>query len=110
MTSTAEVTTASKEPQAQGHENVSSSPTTEQVRENDGRLFSHIFGGAPGEPPADGAARFLQTPTLSHPANNGVRVLALKRAQQTYGNHFAQRVVRGIQRKPATPRIVQREC
>src|SRR5262249_48111058 len=89
---------------------VSGMPVSEQLSEQDGGLFNRVFGRAPGEPPAESAARFLGSATLSHSANNGVRVVALKRAQQTHGNHFAQRVVRAIQRKPASSRIVQREC
>jgi hypothetical protein len=102
MASATELATLSQEPEGGRHENISGTPGSEQLSEQDGGLFSRVFGGAPGEPPpVDRASQFLGNPSFSHAANNGLRVLALKRAQQTHGNRFAQRAIAGIQRKTA---------
>jgi len=111
MASANELVTTSQEPEGRRHENISGTPGSEQLSEQDDGLFSRVFGGAPGDPsPVDSASQFLRNPAFSHAANNGLRVLALKRTQQTYGNRFAQRVVAGIQRKPTNSRLVQRQC
>ena len=39
------------------------------------------------------AAGWLGHELLSHPANSGVRALAMRRTQQTHGNRFAQRML-----------------
>jgi hypothetical protein len=109
MTSMAE-STASKEPEAKRNEGISSPRTQESAGEQDSGLFSRVLSGAPGEPALGSAARLLGDPLFSHSANNGQRVIALKRAQQTYGNGVAQRAVARIQRKPTNSRMVQREC
>src|SRR5690349_4228181 len=108
MASATELATLSPEPEGRRHENISGTPGSEQLSEQDGGLFSRFFGGAQGEPPpVDRTSQFLGNPSFSHAANNGLRVLALKRAQQTYGNRVTQRVVAGIQRQPTNSRIVQ---
>jgi hypothetical protein len=72
-------------------------------------MLGQVFGGASGE--SAGAARLLGAPVFARPANSAVPNLLLKRAQQTYGNRFVQRVVNGIQRKPAASRsMIQRHC
>lgn len=110
MAARSEPQSAALENDARRRENSSGSTTPEPLSEHEDGLVGRIFSGAPGEPSAEGAARLLGSSTFSYSANSGPRAISLKRAQQTHGNHFAQRVVRGIQRKPATPRIVQREC
>ena len=109
MSSSAELATAPKESEAQRQDNALATPAQELASEQDGGLLSRAFGGAPGEPPADGAVRFLSS-TLSHSANSGLRAVSLKRAQQTFGNRFAQRAVAQVQRKSAAARFLQRQC
>src|SRR5687767_11239407 len=88
----------------------SETPTAEHGNEYFGGPLNRALSPAFAEPPAD-TAKFLSHPTLSQSANVSLRGIAFKRAQQTYGNHFAQSVVRGIQRKPgAASGIVQRDC
>jgi hypothetical protein len=58
-----------------------------------GGALGAYLGGAPPEPPVAATARLVNHPVMARPANRAVRALALRRAQQTYGNHFVQRVV-----------------
>jgi hypothetical protein len=110
MASAPELATLSQEPEGRRHENISGTPGSEQLSEQDGGLFSRVFGGAPGEPPpVERASQFLGNPLFSHAANNGLRVLALKRAQQTHGNRFAQRAIAGMQRTTAASASPQRQ-
>src|SRR5271166_1746302 len=71
-------------------------------------LAGKAFSGAPGEPPGDGVASLLSGPSLAHSANDGARVVALRRAQQTHGNRYVQRLVSGLHHGPS--RLVQRTC
>jgi hypothetical protein len=103
-----ELQTAPPEHESRAHEKAVVAP--EQVNDSSAALFDRFFGGASGESQNGRAARLLRSLSLSHSASGSVRTIAFKRAQQTHGNHFAQRVVRGIQHKPPTSRIVQREC
>ena len=64
-----------------------------------------------GGPPAGIiAAGWLGHELLSHPANAGVRTLAMRRAQQTYGNRFVQRMVAKAATGLGPSRVVQRQC
>jgi len=64
--------------------------------------LDRFFGGASGDAPNGGVAGLLGSPSLSHSANGSVRAVAFKRAQQTYGNRFAQRASPG--------RFIERHC
>jgi hypothetical protein len=110
MSTTADLTSLSKESEARGQAGAFGQPAQEAVSEQDGGFISRAFGGAPGEPPANGAIRILQNPSLSHSANGGVRAISLMRAQQTFGNRFAQRAVAQVRRRPAPARLLQRQC
>jgi hypothetical protein len=57
------------------------------------------------------AAGWIGHEVLSHPANASVRTVAMRRAQQSYGNRYLQRFVAGMDRVvPSVPRLVQRQC
>ena len=100
MSTSAEPANAPKESEPRRNEGVSPVPTQEPATGQDGGLLRRVFSGAPGEPPGEGTARFLGSPRLSHPANNGLRAIALKKAQQAHGNRFVQRVAAHMQQKP----------
>lgn len=70
--------------------------------------FRGVFTGAFGEPPTDTAAGFFSNSTLSLSANHNFRSIALKRAQQSHGNHFIQRALAKRQSNPT--QMIQREC
>jgi hypothetical protein len=101
MSTTTELAKASKEYEVKRPQSVAGHSLQEPVNEQDGGVLGRVFSGAPGEPPADSASRFLHSPTLSHPVNNSMRAVALQRAQRNHGNHFVQRLLPGIQRQPA---------
>ncbi len=66
------------------------------------------FTGAFGEPPA---TRVFNHPALLLSPNGNFRSTALRRAQQSHGNHFVQQaMLRGVQRKASPTQTVQREC
>jgi hypothetical protein len=100
--------TAPPEHESRTHEKAAVSP--EQVNDQNVRPLDCVFGGASADGENGAAARLLRNPSFSHPANGTVRTSAFKRAQQARGNHFVQRVVHGIQRKPAASGIVQHAC
>jgi hypothetical protein len=57
-----------------------------------------------------GVAGWLGHELLSHPANAGVRALAMRRAQQTHGNRYVQRMVsQAGTGHPSSP-FVERQC
>src|SRR5208337_1565151 len=56
------------------------------------------------------AAGWLGHELLSRPANAGVRTLAMRRAQQTYGNRFVQRMVSKAGMGPIAAQMIQRQC
>jgi hypothetical protein len=93
MSTTAELTNGPKESETEGHQGVKEPARQNQVNEPDAGMLSQIFGGAPRAQPVKSASQLLRSPTLSHPANNPLRVLTLQRAQRTLGNHYAQRLV-----------------
>lgn len=84
-------------------------PKAEPESEDYRLPFGSVFAGAPGQP-LNRATNLLAAPAFSHAANHSVRALALKRAQQTHGNHAAQRMVARLQRKSSTTRAIQRNC
>lgn len=89
-----------------GH--VDQSPATEVGGEQFGGPLGAVFTSALGGRAEESAARFLQTPALSHPTNSTVRSVALKRAQQTHGNRFLQRAL--AQPSKSAKGAIQREC
>jgi Domain of unknown function (DUF4157) len=97
----AEPTTAVKGPEPGKHENAASLPVPEHIGIQDWAVSSRVFDGALGEPPLERAAQILGTANIVHSANGGARIVSLRRAQQTYGNRFAQRVVARVQRQCA---------
>jgi phage-related protein len=98
--STSQLQSAAPEIEASRRESALSAPIEQPPCEQYAGLPAHAFG--------NGASRLLSSPALSHSANRGLRAVSLKRAQQTYGNRFAQRAVAGIQRNSA--RVAQRQC
>jgi hypothetical protein len=70
---------------------------------------ARLFAGTPFGAPQTNASRLLGSPALNSAGGAQVRALALKRAQQTHGNRFAQRAVAGAQ-KNSTSRLIQRQC
>jgi hypothetical protein len=56
------------------------------------------------------AAEWLNHELLARPANAGVRTLAMRRAQQAYGNRYVQRMVSQAVSGVIPSRIVQRQC
>jgi phage-related protein len=98
--STSQLQSAAPEIEASRRESASSPPIEQPPCEQYAGLPAHAFG--------NGASRLLSSPALSHSANRGLRAVSLKRAQQTYGNRFAQSAVAGIQRNSA--RLAQRQC
>src|SRR5208282_2059760 len=56
------------------------------------------------------AARWFGHELLSHPANASVRNLAMRRAQQTHGNRFVQRMMSKAGTGPMPARVIQRQC
>jgi uncharacterized protein DUF4157/pretoxin HINT domain-containing protein len=107
MPSTAEHAPSTHEVDAKPHNNAA---TPETLNDLEGGVTGRVFSGTPGEPPADNASRVLRSPSLSHSANNAVRIVALKRAQQSYGNRFVQRAIAGIHRSPSRTSLLQRQC
>jgi hypothetical protein len=95
-----ELPTAPPEHESRGHDKAVVSP--EPVNDQDVGLLDRVFGGASGDGENGNAARLLRSPSLSYSANGSVRAIAFKRAQQSYGNRFAQRALAG--------RVVQRRC
>jgi hypothetical protein len=75
------------------------------VNEQDGSLLGMVTASAGGSPPADRTANSLSTPVMRSPAATGLRTIAMRRAQQQYGNGFSQRVMAQVQR-----RTIQRQC
>jgi hypothetical protein len=105
MSTTGELAIAPKESEGKGKSNAFSAPAQETATEQDSGVPSRAFGGAAGEPSGSRAAHFLGSPSLSHPVNSPARVVALKRAQQSYGNRFIQRFIqRTLRQDPAAER------
>jgi hypothetical protein len=102
MSTKGEIATTPRETEAKGQGSAFGQPVQEPASEQDGGFLSRAFGGGPGEPLENGATRVLRSPALSHPANSGLRAISLQRAQQTFGNRFAQRAVSHVQKKPTT--------
>jgi hypothetical protein len=96
---TPELHTAPPEHESRGHENALLSP--ERIGGQGSGLLDRFFGGAADEAQTGGAMQLLRSPSFSEPANRSVRATAIKHAQQTYGNRFAQRALNGrlIQRR-----------
>ena len=109
-TSAPEHTTDSKEAETNPAGNRSIHRMPQPVIEPDGEVAARMFGGTSLQPTMGSAVRFLGDSVFANSINGGVRAIALKRAQQTQGNRFAQRIVQEIQRKPATSASVQRKC
>jgi hypothetical protein len=103
MSSSAQLTTAEKEPEARRDVTVRGSTSTTPVSESVGEYLPRGFGCAPGESPEGGDVRLLSSSFISHGANSTIRVAALKRAQQNHGNRFVQHALsqRIMQRKVA---------
>src|SRR5262249_10549887 len=55
-------------------------------------------------------AGWLGHDILAHPANAGVHALAMRRAQQAYGNRHVQRMVTGLHSASTSARVVQPKC
>src|SRR5262249_21749750 len=55
--------------------------------------LGRVLRGTPAGAPPPEVGRLLAGASLAHPANQGVRTVALRRAQQAYGNRVAQRLV-----------------
>ncbi len=92
------------------HNNATATLVQEPAVEQDHAIAGRLSSGTPGEPPGEGATKILRHPTLSHSANTAVRAIALKRAQQQYGNQFIQRAIAGIYRSPSRTSLLQRQC
>src|SRR5262245_9850190 len=71
-------------------------------------LAGSSAGGAPGQPPGEGMTHLLRSPSLAGSRNDGLRAIAIRRAQRTHGNRYVQRLVAGLGR-PSSPSI-QRQC
>jgi hypothetical protein len=92
--------TATQEHDSQGHEKAVVAP--EHVNDQGTAPLDLFFGGASGESQDGGPTRLMRSASLAHSANDAVRAIAFKRAQQTYGNRFVQRAIAG--------RSIQRHC
>jgi hypothetical protein len=93
MSSPAELMTQTHGPDAHRAEPASAASWAEKDTDPVAGAFNSFFGSTPPEPPVAATSRLVNHPLLAHPANRMVRAVALRRAQQTYGNRFVQRVV-----------------
>lgn len=111
MSTAAEPVSASHDADAtRQNQSATATLVQEPAAEPDHAIAGRLFSGAPGEPPGEGTTKILRHPTLSHSANTAVRAIALKRAQQHYGNQFVQRAIAGIHRSPCRTSLLQRQC
>ena len=105
MAHATETTSAAEEHESTRKPDTISPP--ELSGEQAGGPLAGALTGAFGEPPA---TRVFNHPALLLSPNSNFRSTALRRAQQSHGNHFVQQAMRGIQRTPSSTQIVQREC
>ena len=98
-----ELQTATQEHDSQGHEKAIVAP--QHVNVQSAAPLDLFFGGASRESQDGGATRLLRSPSLSHSANDALRAIAFRRAQQTCGNRFVQRALAGgcIQHQTEAP-------
>jgi hypothetical protein len=105
MSATSELASASKDTDVQrpelGH---ATQPAAEP-----GSAVAHLIDGRPIQRSASRNVQLLQAKPLVHSANAAVRVVALKRAQQTHGNRFVQRALQPSAH-PGPAATVQRRC
>lgn len=108
MSTAAEPVSASHDADAtRQHNGATTTLVQEPAIEQDRAIAGQLSGGTPGEPPGEGVTKILRHPSLSHSANTAVRAIALKRAQQQYGNQFVQRAIAG--NWPYQPKRSERE-
>lgn len=87
---------------------VATADAREDVATPAGTLVGSSLAGAPGKPPGEGVTHLLRSPALAHASNDGLRAVAIQRAQRTHGNRYVQRLVAGLGRSPSG--VVQRQC
>jgi hypothetical protein len=108
MSASAKRTTV--EPDTRRAESAGNTPAVQMVGEAGATGFDAMLGSAPAEPPVARTAHLLGHPVLARPANRPLLAGITRRAQLSYGNHFAQRAVAEARTTPAaTPRI-HRAC
>jgi hypothetical protein len=100
-TSAPEHTTHSKEAETNSLGNRSVYHAPQPVIEPEGEVAARMFGGTSLQPSLHGVAKLFSSAAISHSANSSIRFATIQRAQRTHGNHFARRVIDGIQRKAA---------
>ena len=96
--------------QASRNTAVQRSTTEEAPGDYSAPVIASVLGGASGDSNRNRGTHILRSAALSSRVNNGLRVVALSRAQQSHGNRFTQQLVTQIQLSSNGTRIVQREC